>query len=90
MPGRGVVLSADPGSFWMPTGGSLKMPRGGHYQCRFTDAKPVQETRHSGGHDRGAIRAFHKRHDPVRTFSSNDARKTYSIFRVSRWMHGWT
>ena len=36
MPGRGVVLSADPGSFWMPTGGSLKMPRGGHYQCRFT------------------------------------------------------
>ena len=29
-------MSADPGSFWMPTGGSLKMPRGGHYQCRFT------------------------------------------------------
>ena len=38
MPGRGVVLSADPGSFWMPTGGSLRMPRGGHYQCRFTEA----------------------------------------------------
>ena len=35
-------MSADPGSFWMPTGGSLKMPRGGHYQCRFTEPGTIR------------------------------------------------
>ena len=35
MPRRGVVLNADPGSFWMPTRGVAINAEGGHYQCRF-------------------------------------------------------